>query len=1286
MGWHRLTLLAALLLPAIAMAQLEVLGARSLNVDPSTERTSVMVQVRNTTTAPLKLSRLQLSGKPIEELATFEPKGNKIGHDVDWYDIRPAVLPPGQAGTVFIGYARRELVQSGIALVIETSAGSSALKLPAIGVVSPKVASFGFSKDLSRLTLMVRNDAKTELAVASVMLNGMPATVRSSKQQFNITTLELDAPNIAFGQDCCVIVRTDQGDALAWFRAHPAEVVTYMYYSRFADPRDLGEKHIGVGVTHSEHFGEVSHDIDRAGGVLTDPIRKRLEQQAKQMLGDPRAWSWYMQDDAGWGRPRPQSLVLQSNGLRSFGSLHLQNLCNPADNARYAWLSDMYLNYWYFVTHQFADPTVFPSGRSLDLMLRLNEPAPVAYLVDTIGQGNRWITPAEEELASYAMLGRGARHPGWFVGVSLWEQGAGKGGGGDWSETRPWRYQEGVTAVPTVWNQVGRIAGVFEALAPSLSISTRLSAAQPLNRSRQAWHEQNVEVLPLLTHDRLVIASVLNRNFSIAYPRDYADGSHSGGIQLRPLRDVAVAVPLPRDTVRVLAFDHDRGVRSVPFGTGAAASEVRLDALDAAALLIACPTVEQADAIASKLSRVPLSTGGSSIRPHRVIASTDASSAWADAKYDLRVAVDLPADLKDRESVAVRLPLKSDPLAVPMGLFNRASVRALVDGVWTDPIVDDRRVVYLPREHGVNSWRADDDVTMSADATGFHARPRRASGYATVRGNFDLDPAYDTFSLTGTWTGRFVPLLAADFEVDGARRSVTINLETQFVDRSGGTTEVEWLSLLRKEAKAPANARIRVAKLGFLMQLYDGTYSIQNVMQSRSEPVVYLTPRPGSRRAEIYWTHRPLNVIDNALRRLAEGTVRPVDALSIAIAGVESASFELKPDVLQSFTLRTQSLADMVYVESRDGAGTLLQSQRCQSSDQQTWALQRPMPAGAHVSAWVVSGSGNVTQFVLRSPAAATTLAPITKVDGQIETLAAAPDASWVLVGADKVYAIDRDGKPKWQADLGTNRRQQDRFGAGRNVDQVGIRADGGAAFAFTFSFDPKKNAYSPARLITFAPDGRQTGEHATMWNRAPAFTEDGRVRALGVDGKSLLVDPVSGNAESPATDVPAASNAPCTLLDRGGEPPKRGAMMHHLKKLYEIDYPPYPLHRLALSDGRAVIGTTQGVLQAFSATGVPTWSIRRDARFDSVVALERHGLVAVAYKTYATRTEWRAIPMVELIDLSTGATLTSFRGVESDDVGGFGTDLRLAASADASTLFLGDQSGRLYRIDIPAP
>ena len=83
-----------------------------------------------------------------------------------------------------------------------------------------------------------------------------------------------------------------------------------------------------------------------------------------------------------------------------------------------------------------------------------------------------------------------------------------------------------------------------------------------------------------------------------SYPRDYADPSRSGGIRLAPLRNVIVEHPLPAwiAPAAVLAIDHDRGLRPLEFAPGDGVITVKVDAVDAAGLLLVCPTQAMAAA------------------------------------------------------------------------------------------------------------------------------------------------------------------------------------------------------------------------------------------------------------------------------------------------------------------------------------------------------------------------------------------------------------------------------------------------------------------------------------------------------------------------------------------------------------------------------------------------------------------------------------------------------------------------------------------------------------------
>ena len=204
----------------------------------------------------------------------------------------------------------------------------------------------------------------------------------------------------------------------------------------------------------------------------------------------------------------------------------------------------------------------------------------------------------EEELASYAMIGRGVVFPGWFLAVSLWDQGGDRHGGLDRLETMPWRYQQGAVACKQVWDHVGRIAGVLRLLAPHLAQSVPLAGQ---------LREDRLEVLPVYCRDDLVVTVLLNRRLRCTYPRDYAGRPLSGGIRLAPLRNVIVEQPLPPwiTPAAVLAVDHDRGLRPLEFAPGDGQITVKIDAVDAVTTLLVCPTQSMAAGIKDQWRSLP---------------------------------------------------------------------------------------------------------------------------------------------------------------------------------------------------------------------------------------------------------------------------------------------------------------------------------------------------------------------------------------------------------------------------------------------------------------------------------------------------------------------------------------------------------------------------------------------------------------------------------------------------------------------------------------------------------
>lgn len=1196
--------------PDAGRAPLELLSARALD---GADRTTLLIVVRNRSAQPVEIRDLKIAGVPLAaHLEPADPRNPRSpGRGVDWYDVRPRTLPPGGAGAILLGYVARALREPALDLRAVTSAGEADLSCPAPPPETLKVACAAFSADLRTLTVLLRNDGPAPAALGAVEFNGrtVPARLRGSPvPPGHLAALELDVA-AAYAEPCVLRVDGSAGRATAAFRAFPAESLNYPFWGQHADRRDLAEKNMDVHVTRLEGNAQVAEEIERHGGRMPETLERNLARRAAEFGRAPGAWAWYMQDDAGWGRPRPQTLLELGAFLRERGSPQPQFVCNPADLRRYAWTHDLYMNYHYHVTGESPDPAVFGGERSLDEIRTLNEPAPVLYLVDAVGQASRWITPAEEELASYAMLGRGARLFGWFLVPSVWDQGTTLHGGIDPLETRPWRYQEGATACVPVWNLIGEIAGFLKALQPLVAASAPFGG-----RLRR----DGLEVLPVLCRDELLIVVLLNRRLRCTYPRHFPDGSSWGGIELKPHRGVTVTPPLPPalgPIGRVLAFDHDRGFRDVPFRLEAGKLSLDVDAVDTATVLLAgAPeAIERIRADAS--GRLKGAARGNPVRPHAVFTPRDASPAsWADpsrtSRAEIRIAGPRPA------GSWIRAALPRDPSS--LGFFNPHSVTAFASSAALEAKVDCFRPVYRPAE-GARPWSVsggDANASLEADPEGLRIVSRWKDGrYGTVRLGAALDPRYDVLEIRREIAGRLEPIL----HLQSGSRSRAVNLRAALEGnpRSAGElvpgvegrlplSRIHWRALPGADDPGVTSAALGA-------QIYEGVYRFGEIRQARSAPLVYVRLPREVRAGEtflahVYWHDAPFPPEDTPF--LPE-TQRPADAADAEVGPAEG--FGLAAADAGGITLQAQ--AECAWIEARDAEGRLLGGEALRTSDGRRWTW-RARPAGAPVRAYAASASGRVVAVDLERPPEAPRLRELVRVAGQVESLACAPDGKFLVVGADRVYAFDGEGRSRWTFDLGENRRQAPRTGPGRNVDRVAVRPDGSVE-ASTFRFDEKSRRYENAVTVILSPDGKEQGRIPYDWKGAGA--------------------------------------------PRDPDP-----------------WPPYSLHRFRLADGSRVAATTQGLVQRLGAGGAPVWEIRRPGRIDAAILLEDRGRLVLAWKRYPHRYDWQCVPTLEVLSLADGSTLRRAEGVPHDDFGHFGTDLRLAAARDGR-IFLGDASGRVY-------
>jgi hypothetical protein len=405
---------------------------------------------------------------------------------------------------------------------------------------------------------------------------------------------------------------------------------------------------------------------------------------------------------------------------------------------------------------------------------------------------------------------------------------------------------------------------------------------------------------------------------------------------------------------------------------------------------------------------------------------------------------------------------------------------------------------------------------------------------------------------------------------------------------------------------------------------------------------------------------------------------RAGEATGFGLAGV---SADVTAAGLRSLRLATAGQADRGWVEARDPAGRLRVQAPLHSAGDGAWELAGPvaLPSGKGPNvtwtAWLAA-AGRTVAVNLREPDATNPLRPAAEVSGQVEALSAAPDGSFCLVGSDKVRAISADGTIRWSAELGTHRRQQDRFGPGRNIDTVAIAPDGRSAFAWTYHFDPQAKQYSEGLLVVFDPAGRELARRATHWKTPPVYMPDGRIRFADPAGQAGAINPATGE-DQPAGPAPADARSGAYELRVRGLPGRSADLLQAGRKVTTLQLHPYPLHRRVLADGRSVVATTQGRLTVYRPDGSRAVDLHRSGRIDDLLVDADRGLLAIAYKSYPRRWDWQAEPVVEIISLANGRSVRTLRAPARSDRGQLGTDLRLAAGGDR--VYLGDTWGRVF-------
>jgi hypothetical protein len=251
----------------------------------------------------------------------------------------------------------------------------------------------------------------------------------------------------------------------------------------------------------------------------------------------------------------------------------------------------------------------------------------------------------------------------------------------------------------------------------------------------------------------------------------------------------------------------------------------------------------------------------------------------------------------------------------------------------------------------------------------------------------------------------------------------------------------------------------------------------------------------------------------------------------------------------------------------------------------------------------------------------------------------------------------------------------------------VGIGPDGEHGFAWTFSFDSEKKLWRNAKLEVLDADGRVSHERVTHWQQRPVFGASGHLWWAPADGSAhQMLDPGTGRdtvAEMPVSRANPAAGGFWIETIGAGWPPRLSRMMREDQPRYEVQWPAYALHRRPLPGGRLAIGTTQGHVHLLDGGGRLRWQITRPSRIEQIVPLPTRGLLAVARKEHAQRWGWSARPIVELLRLSDGSIVRTWKASAVDDMGHLGTDLQLAADERGTALFLGDSAGRIFRINL---
>lgn len=1338
-----LRMIPALCCLMFPLAATQLFALTPINVrmlDATGDRTAIMLVVRNDQRETLELKSVSLNGQSLEALMQTDEKDKRgWGRQVDWFQARPKSIRPGQEAALYFGGIKRDLLQTRPEVTLETNAGNHRFRLPQPVLEQLRIARVAFGPELDEVTLLVRNDSANPVTLTEFYINGakmQPADLAGREiLPGMLSRVEFDLPRpLHYGEDVIFRVGAAGQPATAWIRAHPAKSVTYPFWGFYVQRDELARRNMSVYAGDKVAMNFYAMEIQKNNGVLPEKMHSRLAQQAGDFGRDPDAWAWYMHDDVGWGKPTPQNLVINSELIRQAGSEQLQIVCLPADTKRYAWLADAYLNYHYHATHQGRDPTVFSGYRDIDVLRDLNEPAPISYLVDTVGQNHRWITVAEQDMASYAIVGRGAVHPGWFLGPSLWEQGWSRGGGVDWLEVMPWRYQEGATANAQVWRRAGAAAGVFQALQDQLAASAKLP---------QTFRaEDMVEILPLLSADDMVMTVVLNRRMRSVYPRDFPDGSSAGGTVIQPRRDVVIRHPLPAWITphNVLAYDPDRGVREVPFQAGQGNLQVKLDALDAASLLLISTSPQMTAELKASLTTVhEPSILGTPVRPDFVLDEQSIGAGrWDDPQASFRLPITLRGPLSAGSWVKVELPaLNYQPLG-PLGDFDPHTVKVYFDGKTLPADVDSFRPASKTSEPAWKVLAKDNDVKTHRQGDRVYLKGMLNDGsYGRVVLDTELEPGYDILEVEASYGG-MVPLLSYSYLAGEGKASGTARIDPHFrenvfqeadtliktpsyADSASDTDRLplirlHWPAIARKHAKAEAQEDWQptdVPGLGF--QVRNQRATLGAVRQRKSRPAIYFrAPRSLAAGREatayVYWDYRAYPRNDDPVLSAKPQDYQPAITGPVERAGLAALEADITQRAVQGLSAVTQTQAEGVWLEARAEDGTLLADVPLTSSGELSWRLPRPFVFPEDMdSLWLrvaLTPTGNFL-VELVEPSGLAELERLLQVEGPVETLAVASDGSWAMAGADQVYGFDLEGNIEWELPVGENRRQRTTHRSQGNVEQVEISPGGDMGLIWTFRRDEKTHNFADSLLRVVLPTGDVVEEielhdqgsiardDADHWAVPIRFVNEEQIRLVTDDNgkkKGRLLDVYT----SELTDAPPTSNTNQRLLRQAGD----FSLVNHRDQgkwqpwLYQsgqaghaIKVPPYTLHLEVTANGMVAVAGTQGDVAVFAPeTGeAPLWQTHRNSRIDAMAILEEDSLLVIAYKRYHRAWDWYCTPVVEFLDLESGERMGIAAGESFDDDGHYAPHLSFSVAGDVGVGLLGTPTGDVYLFAIPS-